>query len=101
MGTVGDKMATGSFNWMVNREYVYILNWKSGSTQKAKRKLFSSTFKRTIYYHPTIPGLVLIEYIGDETVAVDFCHENATSQQKKRSSILPNGKVSAKGNEDN
>lgn len=54
-----------------------------GIYPNTKRKLFSSTFKRTIYYHPTIPGLVLIEYIGDETVAVDFCHGNATSQQKK------------------
>jgi hypothetical protein len=39
-------------------------------------KLFSYNFKQIIYYHPTIPGLVLIEYNGDEIV--NFCLGNAT-----------------------
>ena len=67
-----------------------------GLDPKTKMKIFSNSFKRTIYYHPTNPGLVLIEYIGDGKVAVDFCHGNSTTQQKKDAPFYPTAKSTQK-----
>ena len=43
--------------------------------------LTSLKFKRLAYIHPKFPNLVLVEYVGDCNVAIDFPHGNANKEK--------------------
>jgi len=45
-------------------------------------KTWTTKFSRIVYRRADVPDAVVVEYVGDQTLAVDFPHGNATKTSR-------------------